>query len=51
MTRSHKAISVGLLWAALAASAAFGGTEWWARGVLAIVGIGVTTHVLRLGTE
>ena len=51
MTRRHKAITLALLWGGLGTSGAFAVTQWWARFLLAVVGVGVTMHLLWLETE
>lgn len=51
MTRRHKAFTLTLLWVVIGLSAVFVATEWWARLLLAIVVIGVTVHILWLGTD
>jgi len=51
MSRRHKAFTLALLWGAIGSSAALVVTAWWGRLILAIVAVGVTVHVLLLGTE
>ena len=51
MSRRHKAVTLVLLWSVLASTAALAAGSWWARGLLGVVGIGVTTHLLMLPCE
>ena len=51
MTGRHKALTLALLWAALALSAALAVDAWWARTLLGAVAVGVTAHLLWLPTE
>jgi hypothetical protein len=44
----HKAISLLLLWAVLLFTAWLAVSSIWARGLLVVVGIGVTVHLLTL---
>jgi uncharacterized protein len=50
MPRSTKILTIIALWVTLGISAAFAATTLWLRLLLAVVGIGVTVHLLRLGT-
>ena len=51
MTRRHKAFTLTLLWVGIGLSAGVVVSQWWARLLLSMVAIGVTTHILRLGTD
>ena len=51
MSRRHKAVTLMLLWSVLLSTAALVVGSWWLRGVLGVVGIGVTTHLLSLSCE
>ena len=51
MTQRHKAFTLALLWIGIGLSVGFMVPQWWARLLLAIVAVGVTTHVLWLRTE
>jgi uncharacterized membrane protein YbaN (DUF454 family) len=51
MTRRHKVFTLTLLWVVVGLSAAFVVAQWWARLLLAIVAVGVTIHILWLGTD
>ena len=51
MTRRHKAITLALLWLGIGASAGFLVPQGWARLLLAVVAVGVTAHILCLGTD
>ena len=51
MTRRHKAFTLTLLWIGIGASAGFLVPQGWARLLLAVVAVGVTAHILRLGTD
>jgi uncharacterized membrane protein YbaN (DUF454 family) len=51
MSRRHKVITLVLLWAVLASTAAWATISWWVRGVLGGVGVAVTAHVLWLAEE
>jgi len=48
MTRQHKAVTLALLWAVIALSAAVAVDAWWVRGLLAGIGAAVTAHILLL---
>jgi uncharacterized membrane protein YbaN (DUF454 family) len=48
MTRRQKVSTLVLLWVGLAASAIWSTDAWWARTLLALVGVSVTVHVARL---
>ena len=55
--REHRAITLrakvlvlSLLWGVIGYSAIFVASSWWLRALLAVVAIGVTTHLLRLKT-
>lgn len=48
MTRRHKAMTLGLLWLGIGASAIWSVEAWWIRGVLLAIAIGVTVHVARI---
>jgi len=50
-TRHHKAITLALLWLGIGASAGFLVPQGWARLLLATVAVGVTIHILWLGTD
>lgn len=45
-----KVISVAFLWLTIGASAIFAVEQWWLRGLLAVIAIGVTWHILALKT-
>ena len=51
MSRRHKAVTLVLLWSVLLATAGLVVGSWWVRGLLGVVGIGVTTHLLMLPCE
>jgi uncharacterized membrane protein YbaN (DUF454 family) len=51
MTRPHKAFTLTLLWIGIGLSAGVVVSQWWARLLLAVVAVGVTAHILRLGTD
>ena len=51
MTRRHKAFTLALLWIGIGTSAGFLVPQGWARLLLAVVAVGVTIHILSLGTE
>jgi uncharacterized membrane protein YbaN (DUF454 family) len=51
MPRATKILTLLALWVTLALSAAFGVSVWWARLLLLMVGLGVTVHILRIGTR
>ncbi len=50
MPRSTKILTLTALWLTLGLSAAFATSVWWLRLVLAVVGVGVTVHLLLLKT-
>ncbi|HEY5901313.1 MAG TPA: YbaN family protein [Anaerolineales bacterium] len=50
MPRSTRILTIAALWLTLGLSAAFAVSLWWVRGLLAVVGIGVTLHLLRMRT-
>lgn len=50
MPHSTKILTISALWLTLGMSAAFATTALWLRLLLAVVGIGVTAHLLRLKT-
>lgn len=45
-----KVVSVSFLWLTIGASAIFAVDQWWLRGLLAVIAIGVTWHILALKT-
>jgi uncharacterized membrane protein YbaN (DUF454 family) len=45
-----KVISVAFLWLTIGASAIFAVEQWWLRGLLAAIAIGVSWHILALKT-
>ena len=51
MTRRHKAITLALLWLGIGLSAGLVVPQGWARLLLAVVAVGVTAHILWLGTD
>ena len=51
MTRRHKAFTLALLWIGIGLSAGLVVPQGWARLLLAIVAVGVTAHILWLGTD
>ena len=51
MPRATKILTLLALWVTLALSAAFGVSVWWVRLLLLLVGLGVTVHILRIGTR
>lgn len=50
MPRSTKILTLSALWLTLGMSAAFATSAFWLRLLLALVGVGVTLHLLRLKT-
>jgi hypothetical protein len=55
--REHRAITLRakvatlvLLWGVIGTSALFATTLWWVRGLLGAIAVGVTVHLLHLGT-
>ena len=51
MSRRHKAVTLVLLWSVLLSTAVLVVDWWWMRGLLGVVAIGVTTHLLMLSCE
>jgi len=51
MSRRHKVFTLALLWIGIGLSAGVAVSSWWARLLLSMVAIGVTTHIVRLGTD
>jgi len=51
MSNRHKIVTLSLLWLVLASSAVLAAGSWWVRGILGIVGIAVTIHILLLPGE
>ena len=51
MSRRHKAGTLVMLWLALATTALFIADSWLVRGVLGVVGVAVTIHILTLQGE
>lgn len=45
-----KVVSVTFLWLTIGASAFFAVDQWWLRGLLVLIAIGVTWHILALKT-
>jgi len=45
-----KVVSVTFLWLTIGASAIFAVESWWLRGLLAVIAIGVSWHILALKT-
>ncbi|MBA4385560.1 MAG: DUF454 domain-containing protein [Anaerolinea sp.] len=45
-----KIVSISFLWLTIGASAIFAVEQWWLRGLLAVIAIGVTWHILALKT-
>jgi len=45
-----KALTLGLLWTVIGATAVFAVTRWWVRALLAIVAVSVTLHLLHIKT-
>jgi len=50
MPRSTKILTLLALWVTLALSAAFATSAWWLRLLLAVMGFGVTVHLVKLKT-
>jgi uncharacterized membrane protein YbaN (DUF454 family) len=50
VTLSAKVVSLTLLWSAIGYSAVCVARTWWLRGLLAVIAVGVTTHLLLLKT-
>ena len=48
MSRRHKTVTLALLWSVLLSTAGLVVGSWWVRGLLGVVGIGVTMHLLML---
>lgn len=48
MSRRHKTITLALLWAGILASALWSVDAWWLRGVLLVIAVSVTVHVVRI---
>lgn len=45
-----KALTLGLLWTVIGATAVFAVTQWWVRALLAVVAVSVTLHLLQIKT-
>src|SRR5512133_459526 len=45
-----KVVSVAFLWLTIGTTAIFAVEQWWLRGLLAVIAIGVTWHILALKT-
>jgi len=50
MPRTTKILTLLALWITLGLSAAFAVAAWWGQLLLLVVGMGVTTHLLRIPT-
>ena len=50
VTLSAKVISLTLLWSVISYSAVFVARAWWLRGLLTVIAVGVTIHLLALKT-
>jgi len=50
VTLTAKVVSLTLLWSAIGYSAVFVARAWWLRGLLAVIAVGVTIHLLALKT-
>jgi uncharacterized protein len=50
ITPAAKIVSLTLLWSTIGYSAAFVARAWWLRGLLAVIAVGVTSHLLILKT-
>ena len=48
MTTRQKAVSVTILWLSLIVTMIWTAHAWWLRLLLVAVGVGVTTHVVRI---
>jgi uncharacterized protein len=48
--KQTKVVSLTFLWLTIGASAIFAVDQWWLRGVLLLVALGVTWHILALKT-
>ena len=47
----NKIIAIAFLWLMLGCTAWMLASAWWARGLLLLVALGVTTHLVRLKTR
>lgn len=50
ITLTSKVLSLTLLWGMIGYSALFVVRAWWLRGLLSVIAVGVTTHLLLLKT-
>ena len=50
MTPRHKAFTLTLLWVGIGLTAGFAVPMWWGRLLLGVIAVGVTIHILTLGS-
>ncbi len=50
VTLKVKVFTIALLWVTISSSAIWAVDLWWVRGVLFVIAVGVTTHVVSLKT-
>src|SRR4030043_2355207 len=50
MPRTTRILTLAALWLTLGISAAFAVSGWWVRLLLAVIGVGVTVHLLKIQT-
>ncbi len=50
ISRQNKIAALSLLWLTMLLTMIFAVSLWWVRGILTIIGVSVTVHILRIKT-